>query len=700
MSAGLPSPVDLPAPPEDPAGLAEVVDTLRAVAFSTGVLAGNLIGPSGSAPGWLGADAAAAAEQVVRTARIAGDVHEALASALDRLSAHHDVLMAALGRLRALRAEQVDDFAATRLQLDRLAQAAGGGLPDAAAVLTVLERLTAEETARASAHTALLDEVADDAAETAGVLADAGAGVGGHGAPGDSDRVVTYLATRLPGWGDQELAGLGVALAAQLSGRGTRAELDRLAQGSAPYITNPVFARTLLLRLGPDGLRYLLTVIGEQPAAAPGPLAATLASALQAAARLGASTEADPDPLDSVLLGRYVDARDPDTTPDRVAAGMGAVLLASGAAGPPADIVAAWGRQVLTRERTQGAAGSDRLGGGGPDPVPLIVDRLAASADPAAAASLLSVRDSWDVLLRRSWDDGGTTLAGVVAAAGREPGQAGADAVRAGLQALGAGLTDESGGRWTVDRQTAAGVAPALGEAVTGHLDLLTGLLASGLEPRRPGVADDIALRGLGYLAIDQQAAGQIDDALTGWARDHPVPPSPGVLPIPGAALLGGYLAVRNYGQRLAYALHGFEEREKAFDRWLNWEIFLGWTDYLPKLWGALIGVGADAARTYFRADGTWDNGVDRGLVLGWQDAARRAVSSVPGGDETAAAERAGQAASAFARMAGVLGTPRPPEPPAADPMAPGGDPPPVEDPDEKSKESGERPIPPRQLPH
>ena len=87
-----------------------------------------------------------------------------------------------------------------------------------AEVRAIVQEIEAGEASRRRRHTALLEELQDDAAATARVLADSCAVVGGRGRPGDASRVVAYLAAQLPGWGDLELARRGRAPAGRLTG--------------------------------------------------------------------------------------------------------------------------------------------------------------------------------------------------------------------------------------------------------------------------------------------------------------------------------------------------------------------------------------------------------------------------------------------------------------------------------------------------
>ena len=75
-------------------------------------LADDLSGPAAAAPGWLGADAAAAAAQLTRVAGIARAAGEALRSATGRLRTHGDLLRDTRRAVAGLREEQDEDFRA------------------------------------------------------------------------------------------------------------------------------------------------------------------------------------------------------------------------------------------------------------------------------------------------------------------------------------------------------------------------------------------------------------------------------------------------------------------------------------------------------------------------------------------------------------------------------------------------------------
>src|SRR3954452_4130653 len=480
----IPAPVPLDLPPADTAALDDVVAAVTGAAFGAGVLAAHLAGPASTAPGWLGADAAAAAGQIGTVTGLVGSLHDTLTAAEERLRAHAEVLGDARRRIGALRRAQEEGFAGGSARLV--------AWPDPDAAGRVLDDLAAAEAARRREHAALLDQVGVDAAATAQVLAEATTGLGGTGGPGHGDRGRAGLAARLPGWGDGELIARAWDAARALDGPVTADDVDRVAREGLAYAGSPAYAGALLADLGVDGVRWLLTALRQEagpsdvlarllgPARAQeaGP-PAVLPRWLPAAFGAPEPPASGSGPLADVLDARYVDPDDPDGVPDDVAFGMAAPRAAAPAAagGVPGRTAAGWGAQVLARERSQGVAAVDRGRPTAPDPVEVVVERLAAGADPTAAATLLAGRESWDALLARSWDDSAAalrTLVRVLPGAGPE----GPAATRAALEALGHGLSQHSDVAWTVDRTPPAEVRPALAAAVAAHAGVATDVLA------------------------------------------------------------------------------------------------------------------------------------------------------------------------------------------------------------------------------
>jgi hypothetical protein len=256
----------------------------------------------------------------------------------------------------------------------------------------------------------------------------------------------------------------------------------------------------------------------------------------------------------------------------------------------------------------------------------------------------------------------------VIAAAVTGPGPASGTALTAGLAALGTGLAPGSAETWTANPDTVARLAPGLGLALASHVDAVTALLAAGLPSHNLDPTQDAALRGLGYLTIDERAARTIAAAIATWASSSPGAPSPGQLDMPPGVAIGSFVAVRQYGQRLAYALHGAEEMYRAVDRQFTWDMTVGLAARLTQgPVGEILGLLESPAARVFRADGTWQNGSDLGMVLNREDAAATAgaLTVVSGSD--AAPDVVEQARGGFDRTTAVLGTPRPPDPAAPD---------------------------------
>jgi len=648
-----PTPLDQPG---DPAALADLVSAVTGAAFCTGVLAAHLAGPASSAPGWLGADAAAAAEQVGAVTGLVRSLHGTLTAAADRLEAHVGVLDDVRRRIAALRRAQEDDFAAFRAR-----QAA---LVDPDAVAPALEDLIAAEGARRREHAALLAEVDADAAASAGMLSGTATGLGGTGSPGDEARVRAHLAALLPGWGDAELVSRAWSAAVALDGPVTAQEIDELAREGLPYASSPAYAGALLANLGVDGVRYLLVVLGREQS--PSPVLARLLATAVGAAR---APESGAGQLAEVLGAVYVDPDDPDGVPDQIAVGIGTLLTAVPAAGGGvrAETAARWGAQILVREHRQGLSAANRLGPTTPDPVPVVVDRVARSADPAAAAVLLTERQAWDALLARPWPDGAAALATVIGDAAAEPGPAGDAAVRSGLAALGHGLSPRGAGSWTVDRDTAAQLAPSLSSAVTAHAGVAAEVLGAAGAGAPLALPDDEVLRGLGYLTLDPEAAADVQRAVdAGTAAPTP---------LDAVAVRSALVAVREYGQRLDHALDTFAVLTAAVDRQFTYDVTIRFGAWLfdrtlgrtpgGEVATEFVDAGVDVLAWLLDADGNWEAPPDEGLVFDREDAVAAAAALAPADDPAATEVLGRQARASFDSAASLLGVPRPPDPDA-----------------------------------
>jgi hypothetical protein len=301
------------------------------------------------------------------------------------------------------------------------------------------------------------------------------------------------------------------------------------------------------------------------------------------------------------------------------------------------------------------------------DPVHLAVDVLVQGGDPAAASALLGHDRVWEALLDRFWADGGTALGELVGTAGRDAGPAGDRAVRVGLETIGAGLVEGEPSDRTVDRRLVAAVSPALGEALAVHVDVAVGALASAAS-EGGGEANGDLLKGLGYVTVDRQAAATVERALADWARaqPHDLTGSSRANPLSAVAVPAAYLAVQEHGQRLTYALDGFELQERAQNReqFWNWTagLLLEVVSYAPV---KPVAFAADVLGAYapllLDMDGTFEQGPDRGLRHSPDMAAATALAALPPGLSARAAAVGAQAEASYRRTAGRLGEPEAP---------------------------------------
>ncbi|TFV70170.1 hypothetical protein E4P40_21795 [Blastococcus sp. CT_GayMR20] len=670
MTTALPARIPLDMPPGDPAAIDDVVRSVAGAAHVLAVLAGDLEGPAATAPGWIGDDAAAAAAQIGRVRHLVREVGGAVLVATGHLSAHADRLRDARRQVRDLRAEQDDDHAVAWGRWSELEVIRAQVQYDGAGAVAVVEDLRASEESRRRRHEALLADVEDDASATARALVDACAVVGGTGRPGDDTRALAHLAALLPFWGDPQLAASGAALATALFEATTPAGMEEAARQATASAGAPPFATAFLEALGAEGVRALLSRLGSGGEWLPF-LATMLGTALGAAAGSGE--------VDDVLGAVYVHTDERYGDSDAVAVGMAAVVVAGrtgGSGGPRPATVAGWARQMLSREHVQGTdVGLGDLPKGFPpeasDPVGQMVGLLADRHDSAASAALLGDGAVWEAALARGWNDGGAALGQVIVSAALQAGEAGADAVRSGLDVIGSSLFEGSPRDWDVSRRTVAQVAADIGRAVASQVHVAAGALSVGVDGRLVDRQEEV-LRGIGYVSLDASAAAAIGAALQ---RSLGVVPGSSTVagdgaPHPVVVLPAAFLAVREYGHRLNHALDGFEAKQRAE----NVELLWNWTVGLPTTVGgelvrrspvgAALSFAEGSAAILFGADGTWDEPVDRGLRFSSADAAeearvrwelRRDVESV-----------ARQAEEAFERTGAALGIPAAPVSPKA----------------------------------
>jgi hypothetical protein len=357
---------------------------------------------------------------------------------------------------------------------------------------------------------------------------------------------------------------------------------------------------------------------------------------------------------------------------------LATVLAAAATRGPgaiPAATVAGWGVQVLGRERTErtispaASRARDRAGpmyASSPDPVAEVIRFLAAAGNPSAAAAVLPDQPSWDLVLRRPElaVSERAELGRFVELIGEADGAAGDAAVRAGLEALGAGIADEDPNHWEVTRSMADAVSLPLAAALAQHPDVVPGVLLDAADGGGPSTADGAALRALGYVSIDPGVGSVLGASVSDWARAHAELLATSSRPV-APLVLGSFVAVREYGQRLAYALHGFELRDAAAAAQTFWNATVGLlVNLLPKGAGEVGGVIEPFAAHLLGYDGIWDNGQDTGLTFDRDDAVAAAeVQLSPDGVHPAGLFAAG-AAAGYDRVARILGLPEPPVPP------------------------------------
>ncbi len=624
----LPDPARLDPPPGDPAAVADLATRLDAAAALLGDLPGRLGRAPAAACGWVGDDAVAADAQVARVADLARSAAEALGCAAARLRRHEEVLTDVRQRLAQLRRAQAEEFDAAVARMGAVVDP-GTGLPGPGAAAAAAE-LAAADADRSRSRAALLIEVKVDAAATAAVLADCGSVAG----RGDGAWDVRGLEDLLPGWHASALGQRGADFAdAFLSAHADLQDTEEAARRLLPWAGNGAVAAAVLTGLGADGVQEALRLLGDGSLSAGSALAGVMAAVLGAPVPTGSAAG-----VARARDVRHVERDDVRTLDaDHVALGMGVVLAAarrSGRPGPPPATARNWGRQVLAREQALGEPIRARLRPSPAlpgDPLEEVLHRLARADAGPQAAELLRAGPTWTTLLAREWDDGGAAFAAAVERAAAEPAH-GDVVVRSGLRALAVGLADDGDpAGWTVDRATAASVAPALADAVAARPEVVAEPL--GRAAAGAGEQDRLVLRGLGYLSAAPDAAAVLDRALGG----EPGPP----------AVQAGYLAVREYGQRLDHALHEFAAEEQAVRRHVTTTVVTEALSHVPR-WGEGAAGALTALSVVVDADGTWDGSPDEGLH-----------ARVPSGDLGAAA--------AYGRVAAVLGSPTAPVPPPID---------------------------------
>jgi hypothetical protein len=193
--------------------------------------------------------------------------------------------------------------------------------------------------------------------------------------------------------------------------------------------------------------------------------------------------------------------------------------------------------------------------------------------------------------------------------------------------------------------------------------------LQVGVDGRSDGGRPEI-LRGLGSLTLVRGAAAAVEQALQRWALVQPggLDGTGPLAPLPAVAIPSAYLAVQQFGQSLDHRLDGLEAREKAENLQFLWDHTIGLVaDLVQGRWGGPVGVVESVLAIGLGFDGTWENGIYRGLVFDRDDAVDAALAQLPP-DRAADAEAVvDQSAAAYDRTARALGHPRPPTSPDVD---------------------------------
>ncbi|GHE10958.1 hypothetical protein [Klenkia taihuensis] len=527
MSTVLPPPVPLPDPEGDPHALAAAVDGLAAAGFVLGVLEAHLAGPATQAPGWLGADAAAAAAEVGATRQVVGAVHDAVTAALGAVAGHREAVVAARARIVVLRDRQAADLDRAELRLATLVDPAAqvSSVTEDPAAAALVADVVAADAARAAEHAALLASVGEDAAVAAAALGAAAADLGvgpSRGGASTADGVRLHLAVLLPAYGAAVRSALGTDVAVALTGAAGTDEVARVLDEHAGLLADPLVAGALVERLGAPGLQQVLLLAGPDDRVAGGLAVAFTAAASSATRAPG-------------LLSAVLDPLDPDGVPDQVALGMGAVVAAGGGAA----LAAGWLPSLLAREREQGLSAADRVASRATDPVAVVVGALVGSRRSELAAGALDTPAAWTALLSRPWADGGAALADLVGLAARDA----AAPVVATAALLSAGAPFVPGGDHVVTALPAtwARVAPELAAVVAAHPDLVVARL---LDPAAPGAV--AVLAGATALLAERAAARVVVPALEGAVATLPAG-------LDVTVLVGALTAVRDQAATVAH---------------------------------------------------------------------------------------------------------------------------------------------------
>jgi hypothetical protein len=148
VTTELPDRIALAMPPGDADELDALVSEVAGAAVCLAAVDDRLIGGAARAPGWLGDDAAAAAAQVGEVAVLVRAVSEAVLPAIGRLSSHGERLREVRQQVRALRAEQDEQFAEAWRRWSEMPDLRAQLAIDGPAVRAVVDDLEAGEASR------------------------------------------------------------------------------------------------------------------------------------------------------------------------------------------------------------------------------------------------------------------------------------------------------------------------------------------------------------------------------------------------------------------------------------------------------------------------------------------------------------------------------------------------------------------------
>ena len=653
-----------PVPLDPPAGSPDAVDDAARATVAAARLLDELTDrlTGARATAWRGADADAAEARRGRIARMSGDGADVLYRIALRLAGHADVLREVQARIAVLQAAQGDEFAFAR---DRVAVTHDPTDPLAPDPADVLARLAAAEAERAAEHVRLTARVDDDAADTVRVFS--GAAELAAGSPRfDSDAALLRLASLLPAWGTPEVARRGYLLARAVRDdeEFSTDELIAAARADADLAADPAYAAAFLAGLRPHLVTgWLATAWGGAPADDPRTdLMARVLSALD-------RDSSGPPWLTGLLDG----ARGAGELPS-VAGGLGAVLArakATGLAGPPPALAAAWTRSLAQEERATGyptdlgvaPAGADPYAS---DPLALLAEAMVEQRAALEVARAMSDRDAWTVVLSRTWNEPALRDA-LITTVADAPSEAARPALRNGLVALGTGLEDGDPHDWPFVEDRIKEAAPVLATALLRHPDVVVDPLA-GVAAGSVDTVSVTALRGLAVtVALD---AGPV--AGTGGRVGEQIAqalsrPRPGFLPadgsVPDVAVPAAFVAVREHGTRLAHTMEQHRRRDEAEAKAQIWEWTFGIGFTLAgahPTWGRVAAPVEVLVTDALDTDGSWTNTPD----LREHHPATNALAGAVTGLEPGSPERGGaarEALLAYAKTLQVLGTPVPP---------------------------------------